>query len=507
MSSESIYLFRMGRVSYRHALRLMQRMADARRRGDMGDALLVVEHPPVITMGCAGGSEDLRVSSDILRQLGIEVVQTERGGRMTYHGPGQLVAYPILKLPNDDLHDYLWRLEQVALEVLAEWGITAERVERHPGVWIGRDKIAAVGVAVQDHVTTHGLALNVDPDMTHFQLILPCGLVNRGVTSMRAALGCPVTLEAVERSFSAAFSRVFEREVAPRRAPGSWLVVPAPQDETAGVESLVNDLNLHTVCQAAACPNIGECWAHGTATFMLLGDVCTRHCRFCNVTPGRPLPPDPAEPSHVAEAAARLGLHHVVLTSVTRDDLPDGGASQFALTIQAVRRRLPGATVEVLVPDFGGSLSALGTVAAAQPDVFNHNVETVERLSNRVRAKAEYRRSLAVLAWAKQCGLTTKSGLMVGLGETCGEVIETLRDLRRAGCDILTIGQYLQPTSQQIEVADHVHPVVFAWYREVGQALGFQLVMAEPLVRSSYHAEKVWAERRDYANDPLRYSG
>jgi len=505
-ANEPVHLIHMGRVPYRHALRLMQRMADARRRGEMGDTLLLVEHPPVITMGCAGGSEDLRASSGYLRQLGIQVIQTERGGRMTYHGLGQLVAYPILKLPNDDLHDYLWRLEQVALNVLAEWGIAAERAERHPGVWVGRDKIVAVGVAVQDRVTTHGLALNVDLDLTHFQLIVPCGLVNRGVTSMRAVLNHPVAMEAVERSFVAAFSRVFEREVAPRRAPGVWLVAPAPQEQTASVERLVTDLSLHTVCQEAACPNMGECWAHGTATFMLLGDVCTRHCRFCNVTPGRPLPPDPDEPAHVAEAAARLKLQHVVLTSVTRDDLPDGGASQFALSVQAIRRRLPGAAVEVLVPDFNGSLAALGTVADAKPDVFNHNVETVERLSDRVRAKAEYRRSLAVLAWAKQRGLTTKSGLMVGLGETCGEVIETMRDLRRAGCDVLTIGQYLQPTSHQLEVADHVHPVVFAWYRDLGQTLGFQSVLADPLVRSSYHAERVWAERKEYASEPLRYS-
>jgi lipoic acid synthetase len=506
-SSEPIHLIRMGRVPYRHALRLMQRMADARRRDEMGDTLLLVEHPPVITMGCGGGNEDLRASSGYLHQLGVEVIQAERGGRMTYHGPGQLVAYPILKWPNDDLHDYVWRLEQVALDVLAKWGLAAERVEHHPGVWVGRDKIAAVGVAVQDHVTTHGLALNVDPDLTHFQLIVPCGLVNRGVTSMRAVLNHPLALEAVERSFVAAFSRVFECEVAPRRAPGMWLVAPAPQEQIARVEQLVTDLSLHTVCQEAACPNIGECWAQGTATFMLLGDVCTRHCRFCNVMPGRPLPPDPDEPAHVAEAAARLKLQHVVLTSVTRDDLADGGAGQFALTIRAIRNRLPGATVEVLVPDFNGSLAALGTVADAQPDVFNHNVETVERLSDKVRAKAEYRRSLAVLAWAKQRGLTTKSGLMVGLGETCGEVIDTMRDLRRAGCDILTIGQYLRPTSHQLEVADHIHPVVFAWYRDVGQTLGFQSVLADPLVRSSYHAERVWAERKEYASEPLRYSG
>jgi lipoic acid synthetase len=493
-SDEPIYLTRMGRVSYRHALHLMERMRDARRRGDVGDVLLLVEHPQVITLGSAGGSEDVRVSSDYLRQYGIEVVSTDRGGRVTYHGPGQLVVYPILKLPNDDLHHYLWRLEQVALEVLNECGITASRVEQYPGVWIGRNKIAAIGVAVQDGVTTHGMALNVDPDMEYFQMIVPCGLNSLGVTSMEAVLGQPVSMEEVEHSLTAAFSRVFMRQVAPRHIPGPWLVAPAPQEETAIIEQMVADLDLHTVCQEAACPNIGECWARGTATFMLLGDVCTRHCRFCNVTSGHPLPPDPQEPARVAEAAARMGLHHVVITSVTRDDLPDGGAGQFALTIHTIRDRMPGTTVEVLVPDFRGSLSALDTVAAAGPDVFNHNVETVERLSNKVRAKADYNRSLAVLAWAKQRGLTTKSGLMVGLGETCGEVIDTMRDLRRAGCDILTIGQYLQPTSRQIPVTDHVHPVVFAWFRAVGRSMGFQTVLSNPLARSSYHAEEVWSE-------------
>ena len=249
------------------------------------------------------------------------------------------------------MHGYVRRLEQVALDVLAEWGIAAERAERHPGVWIGSDKIAAVGVAVHDRVTSHGLALNVDPDLAHFRLIVPCGMADRGVTSMRDVLGQPVALEAVEHSLVSAFGRVFGRPVSQRQTPGSWLIAPAAQEATADVEHTVADWNLHTVCQEAGCPNIGECWARGTATFMLLGDVCTRHCRFCSVTPGRPAPPDPQEPDHVAAAAARLELRHVVLTSVTRDDLPDGGASQFALTIQAVRRRLPGVTVEVLIPD------------------------------------------------------------------------------------------------------------------------------------------------------------
>jgi lipoyl synthase len=487
-SIEPVYIVRMGRVSYRHALRLMRRVAEARKRDEIGDTLLLVEHPPVVTLGCGGGAEDLCASLSHLRRLGIEVVETDRGGRVTYHGPGQLVAYPVMKLPDRDLHGYLWRLEQVVLELLWAWDIAGDRIERYPGIWIGRDKIAAIGIAARDWTTSHGVALNVDPNMAHFGLIVPCGLPDLGVTSMRAVLGRTVEMEAVELSFAAAFAHVFGREVEPRSAPGPWLIVPAPQEAAARVEALVDDLNLRTVCQEAACPNLGDCWAKGTATFMLLGAVCTRHCRFCNVTAGRPSPPDSSEPSRVAEAAARLGLRHVVVTSVARDDLPDGGAKQFAATIRAARHRLPRATIEVLVPDFGGSLAALETVAAARPDVFNHNVETVERLSDSVRARARYRRSLQVLAWAKKRGLTTKSGLMVGLGETCGEVIDTMRDLRHGGCDVLTIGQYLQPTPRQLEVVEHVHPTVFAWYREMAESMGFLSVASAPLVRSSYCA-------------------
>ena len=501
-TDEPIYLVRLGRVAYHSALRLMRLLAQARREGEIGDVLLLVEHPPVITLGRGGGIEDVRVPLERLRSLGIDVVQTDRGGRATYHGPGQLVAYPILRLPGHDLHAYLWQLEQVVLDVLAEWGVVGQRVERYPGVWVGQNKIAAVGVAVEGRVTTHGVALNVDPNMGHFGLIVPCGLAERGVTSLRAVTGRAVPLDAVERSFIAAFAGVFGRSVEPRRAPGPWLVARAPQAEAARVEDLVGDLALHTVCQEAACPNVGECWSRGTATFMLLGNACTRHCRFCNVSAGRPRPPDPSEPQRVAEAAARLELSHVVVTSVTRDDLADGGAGQFAATIRAIRQRRPGATVEVLVPDFGGSLTALETVAAARPDVFNHNVETVARLSPLVRPKADYRRSLGALAWAKRRGLATKSGLMLGLGETCGEAIETMRDLLHAGCDVLTLGQYLQPTPRQLEVADYVHPLLFAWYREVAEALGFRAVFAAPLVRSSYRAEEALRRRTAPVGQP-----
>jgi lipoic acid synthetase len=271
-----------------------------------------------------------------------------------------------------------------------------------------------------------------------------------------------------------------------REAP--WLKAKAPQGEKVEeLLSLVESLKLHTVCQEALCPNIAECWGRGTATFMILGDTCTRNCRFCSVKAGKPLPPDPQEPERVAEAARKLGLNHVVITSVTRDDLPDGGASQFVETIKAVRSSLPKAKVEVLIPDFAGSLKALGKVLEAKPDVLNHNVETVPRLYPLVRPKADYRRSLGILSLAAQAGLTTKSGLMLGLGETRGEVLEVMAELRRAGCQILTIGQYLQPTPKQLPVAEYIHPLEFEWYSKVGKELGFKAVIAGPLVRSSYY--------------------
>jgi lipoic acid synthetase len=481
-------------MEYRWALGLMEHMAEARRRDQVGDLLLLVQHPPVITFGRGGGAEDLRVSKATLRRLGVGLFQTERGGRATYHGPGQLVAYPILKLPDDDLHAHLRLLEQVVIDLLGQYGIAAGRIERHPGVWIGRNKIAAVGVAVRDGVTTHGLALNVAPPMEHFSFLVPCGLADKGVTSMRRELGRPLDVATVEGRFVAAFARAFGAEMTRGVQEAPWLVVPAPQGEKVEALSvLLADLGLHTVCQEALCPNIRDCWGSGTATFMILGDICTRHCRFCAVKAAHPLPPDPDEPERVAEAAARLSLKHVVVTSVARDDLSDGGAGHFAATIETLRHRCPGALVEVLVPDLSGALAALDKVVAARPDILNHNVETVPRLHPSVQPRADYRRSLGLLAWAKGAGLTTKSGLMLGLGETRGEVVAVMQDLRRVGCELLTLGQYLQPTSDCLPVAEYIHPVEFGWYREVGEAMGFQAVAAGPLVRSSYHAEALWA--------------
>jgi len=275
-----------------------------------------------------------------------------------------------------------------------------------------------------------------------------------------------------------------------RRHP-PWLKVRAPGGpEFAETMATVRELGLHTVCQEARCPNIGECWGHRTATFMLLGDTCTRNCGFCAVTHGRPLAVDPAEPLRVASAVARLGLRHVVVTSVNRDDLADGGAAHFAATARAIRRLLPGCRVEVLVPDFQGNLASVAEVVASPIDVFNHNLETVPRLYRRVRAGARYARSLAVLEAAHRGRdrLLTKTGLMLGLGETQEELASVFKDLRSIGCDILTLGQYLRPSGEHLPVERYVPPEEFTTLGAEALALGFRHFEAGPLVGSSYHA-------------------
>ncbi len=278
-----------------------------------------------------------------------------------------------------------------------------------------------------------------------------------------------------------------------RRGGGvpEWLKVKTGKAGlTRRTRALLHDCGVHTVCEAAMCPNIGECFSCGTATFMLLGDVCTRDCRFCAVRHGEPAPPDPDEPAHVAEAAARLGLRFVVLTCVTRDDLPDGGAGQFVATMAALRQRLAGVRIEVLTSDFGGDLDPVDEVLAARPTVYNHNIETVGRLQKLVRPQAGYERSLAVLRHAAQRAPDTivKSGLMVGLGETREEVGEALGDLADAGCSVVTIGQYLRPSPAHLPVERYVTPEEFAEYERMGRERGLARVISGPFVRSSYQA-------------------
>jgi lipoic acid synthetase len=277
-----------------------------------------------------------------------------------------------------------------------------------------------------------------------------------------------------------------------------WLKQRIPEAKhVARMESVLRVRNLHTVCESALCPNLGTCFGKGTATFMIMGDVCTRGCRFCGVGTGAPLELDPLEPEHVADAAASLGLEHVVVTSVTRDDLPDGGAAHYVATIRAVRESCPEATVEVLVPDFGGSEASAAMVLSEGPEVFNHNLETVPRLYEQVRPQAEYGRSLALLSHAAEAGRSAvKTGLMVGLGETESEVVELLQDVAGAGVSMVTIGQYLCPTRGSLRVVEYVRPEAFARYERAGEALGL-LVQAGPLVRSSFRAGETFAQVKE----------
>ena len=273
-----------------------------------------------------------------------------------------------------------------------------------------------------------------------------------------------------------------------------WLIKKiGPQEVLRGLKRELRELKLHTVCEEARCPNIGECWSRRTATLMVLGKTCTRHCGFCAVTAGGPSPPDPAEPDQVARMVEKLSLRHVVITMVARDDLSDGGASHLARVIRATRGRNPGVRIEVLTSDFQGRPEDLRTVLEAAPDVFNHNIETVERLTPRVRHRATYRRSLELLSRAKEIRpeIPTKSGLMLGLGETEEEVGRTLRELRGSGCELLTIGQYLRPTRRNLPVREYIPPAVFAEWQRRAEALGFRSVASGPLVRSSYHAEEM----------------
>jgi lipoic acid synthetase len=271
-----------------------------------------------------------------------------------------------------------------------------------------------------------------------------------------------------------------------------WLRAPAPVGENyRELKALIADLKLHTVCESAACPNVGECWNRRTATFMILGNVCTRRCGFCAVQKGGPLPVDYDEPRRVAKAVAAMGLRYAVVTSVNRDDRKDGGAELFALTIESIRARVPGCRVEVLVPDFQGSRAAMKMVMDARPDVLNHNTETVPRLYRQVRLGARYERSLEMLQYAKELAPETpvKSGLMLGLGETREEVLQVLRDLRAHSVDIVTLGQYLRPSPKHLPIVKYVTPDEFAEYRGEGARMGFAHVEAGPLVRSSYHAD------------------
>jgi len=520
----------LGLVPYRDAEALQRAIHE---RSD-DDYLLLQEHPHVYTLGSSADP------AHVLREpasVGAELVHADRGGDVTYHGPGQLVGYPIVSLAEwragqRDVVAYIRKLESVLIAVLADFGIEATVIPKLTGVWVGDEKIAAIGVRVARGRTRHGFALNVDPDLSMFEHIVPCGIRDRGVTSMTQVLGDAPDMHAVVDRVVARFAEAFakaevdrqdvafrvapddlapftreaggdvpvrllgrlaaagvEPEVDPTARRPEWMKVRAHfDDEYIELKKLVRGLDLHTVCESAGCPNIYECWSDRTATFMILGERCTRACGFCLVDTRKPLAVDLDEPRRVADAVVSLGLAHVVITCVARDDLPDGGASVFAATVDAVRAASAGTAVELLISDVKGDDASLNAIFDARPDVLNHNLETVARLQRAARPSAGYARSLSVLARAKDAGLITKSGLILGMGETADEVRAALTDLRAVGVDIVTMGQYLRPTARHLPVARWWTPAEFDAFRLDAEAMGFSHVESGPLVRSSYHA-------------------
>ncbi len=496
-STSHLQVLDWGILPYGKALKLQEALVSERLAEISPDRLAVVEHPPVITIGRSGSLKDLRDPEDVLNRRGALVFRVDRGGMTTFHGPGQLVAYPILKLKMKDLHLYLKMLLDTVAAVLRSHGLNPEFKRGKPGIWTGSGKIASVGIAARRWVTYHGIALNVNTDLDWFDTINTCGNPDEKVTSMERELGRPVDLTEVKDRFIETFCRVFgyptrpELHKRPNERP-PWLVLPAPNIEALDrMRAVLACLRLGTVCENAHCPNLGECFGRGTATFMILGGTCTRRCRFCAVDKGVPGPVDKGEPERVAKAVQLLRLKHAVITSVTRGDLSDGGAGHFVRTIEMIRRRCPGVSVEVLVPDFGGSPAALRQICDARPDVFGHNVETVARLYPLVRPQAQYQRSLQILEYAVRQNLVVKSGIMLGLGETVYEILETITDLGRTGCSSLTLGQYLPPSKDHLPAARYISPQEFETWAETARSAGLKKVAAGPLVRSSYRADEM----------------
>jgi len=554
----------LGRVTYADAFALQRGLFE---RTD--NHLLLLEHPHVFTLGSSADMAHLLVDP---AAVGADLVKANRGGDITYHGPGQLVGYPIVNVPGRrgggmaDTVAYVTSVEQLIIDVLVDLGLTnVGRVEKQAGVWVDPNsdnprKIAAIGVRLSRGRSMHGFALNVDPDLAWFDRIVPCGIADKGVTSL-AAEGIDVDMRTVvdrvvhhsEKQWGTSLDRQdvvwrervedltpFSRGEGPGVAAGTpdsplvgppdsshldgtsvrisgrlaeagvtsglqissrkpdWMRVKADMGpEYRRLKSVMRSLDLVTVCEEAGCPNIFDCWNDGTATFMICGERCTRKCGFCLVDTRHPEALDPGEPAKVAEAVEKMGLDYAVVTMVARDDLADGGAQHVADTIRAIRDRQPAARVEVLISDCKGDPESLDVINHARPDVLNHNIETVPRLQRVARPSASYARSLSVLARAASAGLVTKSSIIVGMGEEFDEVVSTMADLAAIGVDIVTIGQYLRPTSHHLPVARWWTPEEFAELKRIGQdELGLSHVESSPLTRSSYHAKQGEAAAR-----------
>ena len=505
------------------------------------DYLLLLEHNNVVTIGRSGDINNLLVSKNILNENNIEFFETDRGGDITFHGDGQLIGYPIIRLDDPKkVVPFVRKIENVIIDTLAELSIEAFSKTDDTGVWTKEGKIASIGIKVSKWTTLHGFSLNISENTKGFDFINPCGSSEEHVVSIQQ-YDETVSFKEVTEIISRKFVEIFKYEkvdkqfsqFTPRQLKKKkefhidqlvnngvfnasknsvpitlnssvkseperpeWMKVKANLGKDyLSLKSLIKEKRLNTVCEEASCPNIYECWSMGTATFMIMGDTCTRACGFCDVNTGKPCDLDMDEPYRVAESVKIMGLTHAVITSVNRDDLDDGGSAFFAKTIDEVRLKNNQTSIEVLIPDFKGSKDAIDNIINANPEVLNHNLETVPRLQREIRTAASYGRSLALLQYAKESHFLgkTKTGLIVGMGEEFEEVISVLKDLSRINIDIVTIGQYLRPTQRHRLIDRYVSEEEFEQYKTIGQELGIPHIESGPLVRSSYHAKDSFA--------------
>ena len=505
------------------------------------DYLLLLEHNKVITSGRSSKENNLLVTINQLNDLGIEYFETDRGGDITYHGDGQLIGYPIIRLSDPKkVIPFVRDLENVIIDTLGKFNIDSFTKEDDTGVWTSKGKIASVGIKVSKWTTYHGFSLNIFDSLDGYDLINPCGNQLEKMTSIHQ-FNSDISFEEVAITISDNFSKIFGysdvdkqfSQFTPRQLKRTkefnidqmvkngvfkinqnkipvtikgvlpsepkrpeWMKVKANLGtDYVALKNLLSDKKLNTVCEEASCPNIYECWSMGTATFMIMGDVCTRACGFCDVKTGKPGELDLGEPLRVAESVQAMNLTHAVITSVNRDDLADGGSMFFADTIRAVKEKNNRCDVEVLVPDFKGLRSAIQNIIDASPEVFNHNLETVPRLQREIRTAASYGRSLSLLEYVKKQGFMgkTKTGLIVGMGESKEEVISVLKDLSKIEIDIVTIGQYLRPTAKHRPIDRYATIKEFEDYKIIGESFGIPHVESGPLVRSSYHAKDSFA--------------
>jgi len=505
------------------------------------DYLLLLEHNNVITIGRTGDTNNLLLDSEELEKKGIEFFETDRGGDVTFHGKGQLIGYPIMRLQDPKkVIPFVRSLEQTIIKTLDSFDIEAFSKEDDTGVWTSEGKIASIGVKVSKWTTYHGFALNIFDKLEGFDFINPCGNQEEKIASVHTfntEISFDDVVNKITETFTAEFGYedvgiqmsqftptqlkkqkkheidemldkgVFQKNnnLVPITIKGllpneperpEWMKVKANLGKDyRDLKNLISEKKLNTVCEEASCPNIYECWSMGTATFMIMGDTCTRACGFCDVNTGKPNDLDELEPLRVAESVLTMGLTHAVITSVNRDDLLDGGSQFFAQTINEVKRLNPSTSVEVLIPDFKGDKGAIDNIIEASPEVLNHNLETVPRLQREIRTAASYGRSLSLLQYAKESAFLgkTKTGLIVGMGEEFEEVIAVLEDLSQINVDIVTIGQYLRPTAKHRPIHRYVDKEEFIKYKSIGESFGIPHIESGPLVRSSYHAKDSFA--------------